>query len=139
MALSGPVGVAVGACQSLSEPVGAVGACQSLSGPVEEPVGAPQSIFPRGKILCGISQRHKVFFPGEKYFVSATKYFSPGKNTLQSIFPRGNFKLINTFSKVAAIESIGLVPMLIPSPRVTKCIDYGHSTWTMAIVNVLWP
>ena len=36
VALSGPVGVAVGACQSLSEPVGAVGACQSLSGPVED-------------------------------------------------------------------------------------------------------
>ena len=34
----GPCRVVAGACQSLSEHVGAVGACQSLSGPVEERV-----------------------------------------------------------------------------------------------------
>ena len=73
VALSGPVGVAAGACQSLSEHVGAVGACQSLSGPVEERVGAPQSKFPRGNLLCGKSERHKVNFPGEIYFVALTK------------------------------------------------------------------
>ena len=72
----GPVGPCrgvAGACQSLSKHVGAVGACQSLSGPVEEHVGAPQSKFPRGNLLCGKSERHKVNFPGEIYFVALTK------------------------------------------------------------------
>ena len=73
MALSGPVGVAAGACQSLSEHVGAVGACHIFSGLVEELVGPPQSKFPRGNLLCGKSQRHKVNFPGEIYFVALTK------------------------------------------------------------------
>ena len=90
----GPVGPCRGGCGSLSEPVGACRSRRSLSEPVGPCRGAcrsatkyfsqgkntlwnfaaPQSIFPRGKILC---ERHKVFFPREKYFA---KYFSQGKS-----------------------------------------------------------
>ena len=50
-----------------------------------------QSFFPQGKKLC---ERHKVFFPREKNF---TKFFSPGK-----------LELINNFSTLATIKSVGL-------------------------------
>ena len=60
-----------------------------------------------------LSMSHKVLFNKEQsatqFCPSATKCFSPGKFTLQSKFPWGNFKLIRTFSKVAAITSVGLI------------------------------
>ena len=105
------VGVPVRACR---EPVGSLSAacrepvgwpCRALSGWLWEPVRACRSLSEPSEpvracraLSRSLSERHKVFFPGEKNFVALTKFFSLGKKTLQSFFPWGK-TLCKVFSQ----------------------------------------